>query len=118
MESLRSISNKIAAVKAALPRPPGKPAVVIFAKRFDPKNPPRVDEDFFEDDPDNPGKRRHPKPWDGRATENLWPYSTATELIALRARFEREFGPSTRAPNDGICLFIELVPPRTNEGAS
>jgi hypothetical protein len=116
--NLLMLKRRLDVLSAKLPRPPGKPAVLICARRFDPKNPPVEDPDFWEDDPENPGKRRHPIPWDGTETETLWKYNTAAELEALRAKFDRNYGPATRAREDGLALFIEFfdtaahTPPR------
>ncbi len=105
---LRNIRNRVDAAAAKVPPLPGKPFVMIFAERFDPENPPGVDLDSWEPDPDNPGRSRHPIPYDGVETPTRWPYKNAVELEALRERFKREYE-DTRGPNDVPPMFINLI---------
>jgi hypothetical protein len=109
--SFQSLKARVKAAVAKMPRPKGKPAVMIFAQRFDPENPPCVDLNSWEPDPADPRKSRHPIPWDGVETATYWRYTTDSDLKALHARFDRLYGPAVRAPEDGPCFFIELMAP-------
>jgi hypothetical protein len=108
MDSLRTIKHRLDAAAAKVPPPPGKPFVVITVERFDPENPPGVDLDAWESDPDNLGQSRHPLPFDGVETPTRWLYKNAAELEALRERFKREYE-DTRGPNDVPPLLIHLI---------
>lgn len=104
-----ALRSQLREIKAKLPPPPGKPPVMIFARKYDPENPPAVDLNSWEPDPDNPGKSRHPLPYDGVETPTHWTYKNAAELVGLRERFDRFYGPATRGPNDPPCLFVRLT---------
>ena len=109
MKSLGSIRDRLSKLAASLPTKTGKPLAIIFAQKYDPENPPGIDENAWEPDTANPGKSRHPLPYDGVETPTYWPYKNAAELEALHERFDRLYGPGTRNPNDLPALFIRLI---------
>ena len=42
-------------------------------------------------------------------TQLHWYYRDLSELEELRAKFDREFGPEARGPNDMPCLFFRVI---------
>jgi hypothetical protein len=104
---LQAIRSQLAQLKATLPAPKGETPVMIFAQKYDPENPPAVDLNSWEPDPNNPGKSRHPLPYDGVETPTHWPYKNRLELEVLRQRFKVEYE-DTRGPNDPPCIFVHL----------
>ena len=84
---IRSLKNRIDTVAAKVPPPPGRPMVQVFAAR---------------------GPRPADAPPDTK-TCLRWYHRDLAELAELRAKFDREFGPDTRAPNDLPCMFIRLI---------
>ena len=84
---LQTIRTQIAHLKAQLPPPRGKNPVCVLAAKG-------------------------PRPADGPADTEIflyWYYQDPLDLAALQARFDRDFGPATRGPNDPPCLFIRLT---------
>jgi hypothetical protein len=74
-----------------MPPPRGKDPTIVFAEKYDPTS-----------DDLNPHGVESPN-W------LHWVYRNSAELAALEARFDREFGPATRGPNDPPCLFVKFT---------
>ena len=85
---LRSLKHRIDAAAAKAPPPRGKPPVFVFASKL----------------PGEPGEERK-----DTETYKYWHYRDLAELQELRERFDREFGPATRGPNDPPCLFFRVT---------
>lgn len=85
--SLTGLKSQLATLKSQVPPPKGKPPVVVYAT----KGPSPADEPADTD------------------TVKRWFYADLAELEELRARFDREFGPATRNPNDPPCLFFRVI---------
>ncbi len=88
MVSISSLKARIDAAAAKVPPPRGKGPVFVFASKL----------------PVEPGEERK-----DTETYKYWHYRDLAELQGLRERFDREFGPATRGPNDLPCLFFRVI---------
>ena len=85
--NLSTIRSQVSALKTQMPPPKGRPMTVVFL-------------------------HKGPRPADAPAdteTRASWYYESAAELEELRAKYEREFGPDTRGPNDMPCLLVQFM---------
>jgi hypothetical protein len=85
--NIRELRSRVAVLAAKVPPPRGKDPVFVLAANG-------------------------PRPADALADGSTfvhWWYAGPQELRDLEERFEREYGPSTRGPNDPPCLFIRLT---------
>jgi hypothetical protein len=85
--NLSALRSQVSALKAQMPPPPGRPLVQVFARK---------------------GPRPAGAPADTETVKRWYCRDLAT-LEELRAKFDREYGPRTRGPNDLPCLFFRMI---------